>query len=144
MTGTDMSFDTTGLHDDTLAVRAGFERSSFGEHAEPIMTTSSYVFGSAAEAAARFSGESEGLIYSRFTNPTVQTFERRLAAMENLPAAIGTASGMAATAMLMLGSLRQGERVVATRNMFGSTVNLFKNFLPRLGIEVDWVDGFDP
>ena len=108
------------------------------------MTTSSYVFGSAAEAAARFSGESEGLIYSRFTNPTVQTFERRLAAMENLPAAIGTASGMAATAMLMLGSLRQGERVVATRNMFGSTVNLFKNFLPRLGIEVDWVDGFDP
>lgn len=139
-----MVFDGTRLHDDTLAVRAGFERSNFGEHAEPIMTTSSYVFASAAEAAARFSGENEGLIYSRFTNPTVQTFERRLAAMEDMPAAIGTASGMAATAMLMLGSLRQGERVVATRNMFGSTVNLFRNFLPRLGIEVDWVDGFDP
>lgn len=144
MTSRQGVFDGTGLHDDTLAVRAGFERSSFGEHAEPIMTTSSYVFESAAEAAARFSGKSGGLIYSRFTNPTVQTFERRLAAMEGMPAAIGTSSGMAATGMLMLGSLRQGDRVVATRNMFGSTVNLFRNFLPRLGIGVDWVDSFDP
>lgn len=133
-----------GVHEDTLAVRAGFQRSDFGEHAEPIMTTSSYVFASAAEAAARFAGESEGPIYSRFTNPTVQTFERRLAALEGLPAAIATSSGMAATASLLLGTLRQGDRVVATRNMFGSTVNLFRNFLPRYGIEVDWVDGFDP
>ena len=132
------------FRDETLAVRAGFERSDFGEHAEPIMTTSSYVFASAAEAAARFSGESEGPIYSRFTNPTVQTFERRLAALEGAEAAIATASGMAATASLMLGTLRQGDRVIATRNMFGSTVNLFRNVLPRLGIEVDWVDGFDP
>ncbi len=144
MTSDHKVFDGTGLHDDTLAVRAGFKRSDFGEHAEPIMTTSSYVFASAAEAAARFSGEQEGPIYSRFTNPTVQTFERRLAALEAMPAAIATASGMAATAALMLGTLRQGQRVVATRNMFGSTVNLFRNFLPRYGIEVDWVDGFDP
>ena len=132
------------FRDETLAVRAGFERSDFGEHAEPIMTTSSYTFGSAAEAAARFSGESDGPIYSRFTNPTVQTFERRLAALEGGEAAIATASGMAATAMLMLGTLRQGDRVVATRNMFGSTVNLFRNYLPRFGIEVDWVDDFRP
>ena len=127
--------------DDTLAIRHGFERSNFGEHGEPIMTTSSYVFASAAEAAARFSGESPGLIYSRFTNPTVQVFEKRLAALEGGESCIGTASGMAATAMLMLGTLQQGDEIVATRNMFGSTVNLFKNFLPRYGITVRWVDG---
>jgi len=131
-------------HDDTRAIRDGFQRSSFGEHGEPIMTTSSYVFSSAQEAADRFSGAKPGLIYSRFTNPTVQIFEQRLAALEGSEACIGTASGMAATAMLMLGTLRQGDQIIATRNMFGSTVNLFKNFLPRYGIEVAWADGFDP
>ena len=105
------------------------------------MTTSSYVFGSAAEAAARFGGKSKGPIYSRFTNPTVQIFEQRLAAMESGEACIGTASGMAATATLLLGTLQQGDEIVATRNMFGSTVNLFKNFLPRYGITVHWADG---
>jgi len=134
----------TPLRDETLAVRAGFTRSSFNEHAEPIMATSSFVFENAAQAAARFSGTEQGPIYSRFSNPTVQAFEGRLAALEGSEAAIGTASGMAATAALMLGTLRQGDRVIATRNMFGSTVNLFRNFLPRYGIEVDWVDGFDP
>ncbi len=127
--------------DDTLAIRAGFERSHYGEHSEPIMATSSYVFESAAEAAKRFGGETEGPIYSRFTNPTVQIFESRLAAMEGGEACIGTASGMAATATLLLGTLQQGDEVVATRNMFGSTVNLFKNFLPRYGITVHWADG---
>ena len=127
--------------DDTLAIRSGFERSQYGEHGEPIMTTSSYVFGSAAEAAARFGGQSKGPIYSRFTNPTVQIFEQRLAAMEGGEACIGTASGMAATATLLLGTLQQGDEIVATRNMFGSTVNLFKNFLPRYGITVHWADG---
>jgi len=82
-------------HDDTLAVRAGFERSNVGEHAEPIYTTSSYVFESAAAAAARFGGDEPGNVYSRFTNPTVQTFERRLAALENGEACIATSSGMA-------------------------------------------------
>jgi len=105
-----------------MAIRTGFERSQFGEHGEPIMSTSSYVFESAAEAAARFSGESEGPIYSRFTNPTVQIFEKRLAALEGGEACIGTSSGMAATATLLLGTLRQGDEIVATRNMFGSTV----------------------
>ncbi len=126
--------------DDTLAIRSGFERSQYGEHSEPIMTTSSYVFASAAEAAARFGGESAGPIYSRFTNPTVQIFEQRLAKLEAGEACIGTASGMAATTTLLLGSLQQGDEIVATRNMFGSTVNLFKNFLPRYGITVRWAD----
>ncbi|ASJ75323.1 O-succinylhomoserine sulfhydrylase [Granulosicoccus antarcticus] len=129
--------------DETLAIRGGFERSQYGEHSEPIMATSSYVYGSAAEAAARFSGETSGPIYSRFTNPTVQIFEHRLAALEGGEACIGAASGMAATATLLLGTLRQGDEIVATRNMFGSTVNLFKNFLPRYGITVHWADGLD-
>lgn len=129
--------------DDTLAIRSGFERSQYGEHSEPIMATSSYVFKSASEAAKRFGGQSQGPIYSRFTNPTVQIFENRLAALEGGEACIGTASGMAATACLLLGTLQQGDEVVATRNMFGSTVNLFKNFLPRYGITVHWADGLD-
>jgi len=129
--------------DDTLAIRSGFERSQYGEHGEPIMTTSSYVFKSASEAAARFGGKSDGPIYSRFTNPTVQIFEQRLAAMEGGEACIGAASGMAATATLLLGMLQQGDEIVATRNMFGSTVNLFKNFLPKYGITVHWADGLN-
>lgn len=136
--------DSIAWQDDTMAIRAGFERSEFGEHGEPIMTTSSFVFRSAAEAAARFGGQDDGLIYSRFTNPTVQIFERRLAALEGSEAAIGASSGMAATAMLMLGTLRAGDEIIATRNMFGSTVNLFKNFLPRYGIEVRWAEDFAP
>jgi O-succinylhomoserine sulfhydrylase len=136
--------DESDWGDATKAVRAGFERSSFGEHAEPIMTTSSYVFANAAEAAARFCGDEPGLIYSRFTNPTVQVFERRLASMEGTEACVGTASGMAATAALIFGTLQQGEHLIATRNMFGSTVNLFKKYLPRFGIEVSWVDSFEP
>ncbi len=126
-----------------MAIRGGFERSQYGEHSEPIMATSSYVYGSAAEAAARFSGETSGPIYSRFTNPTVQIFEHRLAALEGGEACIGAASGMAATATLLLGTLQQGDEIVATRNMFGSTVNLFKNFLPRYGIKVNWAEGLD-
>ncbi|MFK7995981.1 MAG: O-succinylhomoserine sulfhydrylase [Granulosicoccus sp.] len=148
LTSNDSSKGTAELvqqswRDDTLAIRGGFERSQYGEHGEPIMTTSSYVFKNAAEAAARFSGESDGPIYSRFTNPTVQIFEKRLAAMEGGEACIGAASGMAATATLLLGTLQQGDEIVATRNMFGSTVNLFKNFLPRYGIQVHWADGLD-
>jgi O-succinylhomoserine sulfhydrylase len=108
------------------------------------MTTSSFVFESAAQAAARFSGTEVGPIYSRFTNPTVRIFEKRLAAMEESEDCIASASGMAAIAMLFLGTLKQGDHIVATRNMFGSTVNFFKNFLPRYGIEVSWADGVEP
>jgi len=130
-------------HDDTLAVRAGFERSNIGEHAEPIYTTSSYVFGSAAEAAARFSGESAGNVYSRFTNPTVQTFERRLAALEGGEACIATASGMAAIASLVFGTMQQGDHMLVSRNLFGSSVNLLSKYPAKFGVEVDLVDDFD-
>lgn len=129
--------------DDTLAVRAGFDRSSFMEHGEPIVTTSSFVFNSAAEAAARFCGDEDGLIYSRFTNPTVQVFEKRLAALEAGEACIATASGMAAINTLLMGTLQAGDHFVCTRNMFGSTVNQFKSLLPRFGIEVSWADSFN-
>ena len=80
-------------HLDTLAVRAGIERTAEGEHAEPIFATSSYVFENAAQAAARFSGDVEGNVYSRYTNPTVRTFEQRIAALEGAEAAVATASG---------------------------------------------------
>ncbi len=138
------SHSLSNLSDETLAVRAGFERSSFMEHAEPIITTSSYVFSSAAEAAARFGGDEEGLIYSRFTNPTVQIFEKRLAALESAEACIATASGMAAINLLFMGTMKSGDHLVCTRNMFGSTVNQIMNLLPRFGIDVSWADSFDP
>jgi len=138
------SEDGKSLGDNTLAVRAGFERSSYMEHAEPIVTTSSFVFDSAAQAAARFSGDADGLIYSRFTNPTVQVFEQRLAAMEQVQSCIASASGMAAINLLFMGTMRSGDHLVCTRNMFGSTVNQVKNLLPRFGIETSWANGFDP
>lgn len=136
--------DDKSLGDNTLAIRAGFERSSYMEHAEPIVTTSSFVFDSAAQAAARFSGDADGLIYSRFTNPTVQVFEQRLAAMEQVQSCIATASGMAAINLLFMGTMRSGDHLVCTRSMFGSTVNQIKNLLPRFGIETSWANSFDP
>jgi len=138
------SEDGKSLGDNTLAVRAGFERSSLMEHAEPIVPTSSFVFDSAAQAADRFMGDAGGLIYSRFTNPTVQIFEKRLAAMEQAPSCIATASGMAAINLLFMGTMRSGDHLVCTRNMFGSTINQIKNLLPRFGIETSWADSFDP
>ena len=127
------------LHFDTLAVRAGQQRTNEGEQSEPIFTTSSYVFKSAAEAAARFSGEAPGNIYSRFTNPTVRTFEQRLAALEGGECCVATASGMAAILATCLGLLKAGDHLVASRSVFGSTVLLFNNYLTRFGIEVSFV-----
>lgn len=139
-----MSSDKTPQwHDETLAVRAGFERSNVGEHGEPIYTTSSYVFESAAAAAARFSGEEPGNVYSRFTNPSVQTFERRLAALENGAACIATSSGMAATAMLVFATMEQGDHMLVSKNLFGSTVSLLGKYPPRFGVDVDFVNDFD-
>ncbi len=129
--------------DETLAVRAGFERSNFGEHAEPIYTTSSYVFDSAAAAAARFGGDAPGNVYSRFTNPTVQTFERRLAALEGSEACIATSSGMAATASLVFATMTQGDHMLVSRNLFGSTVNLLGKYPARFGVDVEFMAGFD-
>ena len=128
---------------DTLAVRAGQQRGNEGEHAEPIYTTSSFAFASAAEAAARFSGAEPGNIYSRFTNPTVRTFQDRLAALEGGEACVATSSGMAAILSTCMGLLQQGDHVVCSRSVFGSTVSLFDRYLKRFGIEVDFVSQVD-
>lgn len=123
----------------TLAVRAGIQRTPEGEHAEPIFPTSSYVFSSAEEAAARFSGEQPGNIYSRFTNPTVRTFEQRLAALEGGERCVATASGMAAIMSLCLGLLQAGDHIVASRAIFGTTSVFFNQFLSKFGVEVSFV-----
>jgi O-succinylhomoserine sulfhydrylase len=124
---------------DTLAVRAGQVRTHEGEQGEPIFTTSSYVYASAAQAAARFSGEEPGNIYSRFTNPTVRTFEQRLAALEGGERCVATASGMGAILTTCLGLLRAGDHIVSSRAIFGSTVVLFNTILARFGVETSYV-----
>jgi O-succinylhomoserine sulfhydrylase len=133
-----------GLHPDTLAVRAGTQRSQFQEHSEAMYLTSSFVFGSAAEAAARFSGAEAGPIYARFTNPGVSMFEERLAAMEGAERGVAFASGMAAILATVMGLMKAGEHVVASRSIFGSTVQLFQNILGRFGVETTFVSPTDP
>lgn len=125
---------------DTLAVRAGYQRSAEGEHSEALFLTSSYVFDSAADAAARFSGDTPGNVYSRYTNPTVRTFEERLAAMEGGEAAVATASGMAAILSTCLGLLKSGDHIVCSRSVFGATTVLLNKYLTRFGIETSYVD----
>lgn len=124
----------------TRALRTGHQRTAEGEHCEPIFTTSSFVFASAAEAAARFAGESPGNIYSRFTNPTVRAFEQRLAALEGGAACVATASGMAAILATCMGLLKAGDHLVASRSLFGSTTMLFDKYLARFGVETSYVD----
>ncbi|MDH3639912.1 MAG: aminotransferase class I/II-fold pyridoxal phosphate-dependent enzyme, partial [Gammaproteobacteria bacterium] len=123
----------------TRAVRAGQHRTNEGEHAEPIFTTSSFVFDNAAQAAARFAQEEEGNVYSRFTNPTVRTFEERLAALEGAESCVATSSGMAAILSMCLGLLKAGDHVVSSNSIFGSTKLLFDNILSRFGVEFDYV-----
>jgi len=124
---------------DTRAIRAGQHRTHEGEHSEPIFPTSSYVFASAAAAAARFSGETPGNIYSRFTNPTVRSFEERLATLEGGEKCVATASGMAAILSTCMALLKSGDHIVASRNIFGPTVLLFNNCLGRFGVETSYV-----
>jgi len=124
---------------DTLAVRAGHERTNEGEQSEAIFTTSSYVYDNAAQAAARFSGDEPGNIYSRFTNPTVRTFEKRLAALEGGERCVATASGMGAILTTCLGLLTAGDHIVSSRAVFGSTVVFFNKILARFGVETSWV-----
>jgi O-succinylhomoserine sulfhydrylase len=124
---------------DTRAVRAGQHRTNEGENSEPIFATSSYVFNSAAEAAARFSGAEPGNIYSRFTNPTVRAFEERLAALEGGAKCVATASGMVAILSTCLALLKSGDHIVASRNIFGATVLLFNNFLAKFGVQTSYV-----
>jgi O-succinylhomoserine sulfhydrylase len=124
----------------TLGIRAAEPRTENREHSASVSMTSSYVFDSAAEAAAVFQGEIPGYIYSRFTNPTVEAFERRLAAMEGGESCVATASGMAAVLSLCLAVLKAGDHIVASRGLFGSTVNLFNNVLSRFGLTTSYVD----
>ncbi len=125
---------------ETHAIRSGQARTPEGEHSDPLFVTSSYVFDSAAEAAARFSGEKPGNIYSRFTNPTVRTFEQRLAAMEGGERCLAVSSGMAAISALGMGLLKAGDHVVCSRSVFGNTVLLFQNFFSKFGVETSFVD----
>ena len=124
---------------DTLAVRAGQVRTSEGEQSEPIFPTSSFVFESARQAAARFSGDEAGNIYSRFTNPTVRTFEERLAALESVECCVATASGMAAILTTCMGLLKSGDHIVCSESVFGTTVVLFETLLSRFGLKTTFV-----
>lgn len=133
-----------GLRPETLAVRAGTDRSHHGEHSEALYLTSSFVFPDSSEAAERFQGRAPGNIYSRFTNPTVAAFEERLAAMEGAEMCVATASGMAAILSMCLGMLRSGDHIVSSQSIFGSTVNLFSKWLTRYGIETSFVAGGEP
>ncbi|MCG6932150.1 MAG: O-succinylhomoserine sulfhydrylase [Gallionella sp.] len=128
---------------ETLAVHAGTARSQFGEHSEALFLTSSFVFENAAQAAARFIGEQPGNIYSRFTNPTVTMFEERLAALEGAEQCVATASGMSAILACVMGVLKAGDHVVASRSLFGSTVNLFNNVIRKFGVETSYVSATD-
>lgn len=132
-----------GLDIDTLAVRSGIERSQFNEHSEALYLTSSFVFDSAAQAAARFSGEEDGNVYARFTNPTVTAMQQRLAALEGAEACVATASGMAAIMSTVMALLSAGDHIVASRGLFGATQQLFGNILSRFGIETTFVPATD-
>jgi O-succinylhomoserine sulfhydrylase len=124
---------------DTQAIRAGSLQSEFGENSEAIFLTSSYVFDSSSQAAARFAGNEPGNIYSRFTNPTVTMFQDRLAALEGSEACVATSSGMSAILATIMGLCSAGDHIVASRSIFGTTVQLFSNILKRWGLEVTFV-----
>lgn len=124
---------------DTLAVRAGNIRSDHGEHSEALFLTSSYVFASAEEAAARFDGSEPGNVYSRYTNPTVRSFEERLAALEGGEKAVATSSGMAAILVTVLGLLKAGDEIVTSQSLFGTTNVLFDKYARNFGVSTGFV-----
>lgn len=124
---------------ETLAIREGLARSQFNEHAEALYLTSSYVFDSAAQAAARFSGEQDGNVYSRFTNPTVSAFQSRLAALEGAESCIATASGMSAILSLVMALCSAGDHIVASAGLFGATQQLLGTIMPRFGVQTTFV-----
>ncbi len=131
--------DLEGMSVDTLAVRAGQIRTGQLEHSDPIFPTSSFVYNSAAQAAARFGGDEPGNIYSRFTNPTVQAFENRIAAMEGGERAVATASGMAAILSTCMALLKAGDHVICSRGVFGTTNVLLEKYLGKFGVETTFV-----
>ncbi|KQR55748.1 O-succinylhomoserine sulfhydrylase [Acidovorax sp. Leaf160] len=133
----------SGLHRDTLAVRAAADRSQYGENSEALYLTSGYVQPSAEAAARRFAGEEDGYTYGRYGNPTVASFEQRLAALEGAEAAISTASGMSAILMMCMGLLKSGDHVVCSQSMFGSTIKLIGSDLAKFGITSSFVPQTD-
>ncbi len=143
MSGATPPEDAPRWRPDTLAVRAGLHRSAFAETAEALYLTQGYVYASAAEAEASFSGEVEHYVYSRYGNPTVTTFEERLAQLEGAEACYATASGMAAVFNSLIGILEAGDRVVASRALFGSCFVILADLLPRWDITTTFVDGHD-
>lgn len=128
---------------ETLAVRAGIHRSQFNEHSEALYLTSSFVFKDAAEAAARFSGDDPGMVYSRYTNPTVSALQERLAALEGAECCIATASGMSAILGCVMALLKAGTHIVSSRSVFGATVQLFGNMMQRFGVDTTFVPATD-
>ena len=131
-------FDPAAFDLETRAVRAGFERTGYGEHSEPMFLTSSFVHTSAANAAAKFSNEIDGYIYSRFRNPTVRLFQDRLAALEGAEACLATASGMSAIQSVIMSLTRNGDHIVSSMGVFGTTVQLFALF-ERYGVRTTYV-----
>ena len=134
---------TSKYQPETLAVRAGQQRSQFNEHAEALYLTSSYVFDSAAQAAARFAGEDHGNVYSRFTNPTVSAFQTRLAALEGGEECVATASGMSAILSLVMSLCSAGDHIVASTGLFGATQQLLGNIMSRFGVTTTFVSQTD-
>ncbi|NBX06116.1 MAG: O-succinylhomoserine sulfhydrylase, partial [Betaproteobacteria bacterium] len=132
-----------GLHPDTLAQRVAVEPSQYGENSEALFLTSGYVQPNAETAARRFASEEEGYTYGRYGNPTVSSFEQRLAALEGTQAAIGTASGMSAILMMCMGLLQAGDHVLCSRSMFGSTIKLIGSDLARFGVQSTFVSQTD-
>ncbi|WP_291011788.1 O-succinylhomoserine sulfhydrylase [Hydrogenophaga sp.] len=134
---------TPSLHRDTLAVREASERSQYGENSEALFLTSGYVQPSAEAAARRFAGDEDGYTYGRYGNPTVASFERRLAALEGSEACISTASGMSAILMMCMGLLKAGDHVVCSQSMFGSTIKLIGTDLAKFGVSSSFVSQTD-
>lgn len=132
--------ESQNQHFDTLALRTGHRRTHEGEHGEPIFLTSSFVYQSAADAAAYFSNEKQGNIYSRFTNPTVRMFEERLAALEGGERCVATSSGMGAILATALAFLKAGDHVVCSRAVFGTTTAMFDKYMRKFGVDVTFVD----
>ena len=128
---------------ETLAVRAGYQQTAEQENSEAIFPTSSFRYKSAAQAAARFSGEEAGNVYSRFTNPTVRAFENRLALMEGGESCVGTASGMSAILSTFMGLCQSGDHIVSSQSIFGTTKVLFTKYLAKFGVDVTFVSQTD-
>ena len=132
-----------GLHLDTLAVRAAVDKSQYGENSEALYLSSSFTQPDSETAARRFAGEDEGYIYSRFTNPTTASMEKRLAALEGMEDAIATSSGMSAILLLCMGLLKAGDHVVCSRSVFGSTIKLIGTEFGKFGVESSFVSQTD-